>query len=361
MKKKVLSLVLALSMVGASLAGCGSSKDTAAADTKTDAAAEETADAAATTEETKEITIAVPDPEASYIYQAAQEFANRAEEYSGGSLKFTISGNGSLYGGDTAAGIKQLSAGSLQMLILATSVYASFEPGYNVISVPYMFDDQQQLLDYLNSDVGQELMNRVSSMGIKTVGSWTRSFREVTNSKNPVNTPDDLKGMVLRVPNNSLYVEFFSACGAVTTPMNFSEVYNALQLNTLDGQENPVDVPYSNKFYEVQKYISGTNHMADAWLVGMNSALFDSLSANQQEAIAKAGQEVQQWNVEFMDKENETALQTLVDNGMEYNDITEEGREAFVKVSQSCYPKFKELIADDDLFNATAEFCGKAE
>ena len=142
MKKKVLSLVLALSMVGASLAGCGSSNDTAAADTKTDAAAEETADAAATTEETKEITIAVPDPEASYIYQAAQEFANRAEEYSGGSLKFTISGNGSLYGGDTAAGIKQLSAGSLQMLILATSVYASFEPGYNVISVPYMFDDQ---------------------------------------------------------------------------------------------------------------------------------------------------------------------------------------------------------------------------
>ena len=92
MKKKVLSLVLALSMVGASLAGCGSSNDTAAADTKTDAAAEETADAAATTEETKEITIAVPDPEASYIYQAAQEFANRAEEYSGGSLKFTISG-----------------------------------------------------------------------------------------------------------------------------------------------------------------------------------------------------------------------------------------------------------------------------
>lgn len=362
MKKKVLSLVLALSMVGASLAGCGSSSnDTAAADTKTDAAAEETADAAATTEETKEITIAVPDPEASYIYQAAQEFANRAEEYSGGSLKFTISGNGSLYGGDTAAGIKQLSAGSLQMLILATSVYASFEPGYNVISVPYMFDDQQQLLDYLNSDVGQELMNRVSSMGITTVGSWTRSFREVTNSKNAVNTPDDLKGMVLRVPNNSLYVEFFSACGAVTTPMNFSEVYNALQLNTLDGQENPVDVPYSNKFYEVQKYISGTNHMADAWLVGMNSALFDSLSANQQEAITKAGQEVQQWNVEFMDKENETALQTLIDNGMEYNDITEEGRAAFVKVSQSCYPKFKELIADDDLFNATAEFCGKAE
>lgn len=295
------------------------------------------------------------------IYQAAEEFAKRANEYSDGSLEFKVSGNGSLYGGDTAAGIKQLSAGSLQMLILASSVYASFEPGYNVISVPYMFDDQQQFLDYLNSDVGTELMNRVSDMGITTVGKWTRSMRKVTNSVRPVNAPEDLDGMVLRVPNNSLYVEFFGACGAVTTPMNFSEVYNALQLNTLDGQENPIDVPYSNKFYEVQKYISGTDHMADAWLVGINSKLYDSLSDKQQEAITKAGEEVQQWNVEFMEKEDQKALDTLKENGMEYNDISEEDREKFVEVSKSCYDKFKELIKDDELFDATAEFCGKAE
>ncbi len=165
--------------------------------------------------------------------------------------------------------------------------------------------------------------------------------------------------MVLRVPNNALYVEFFGACGAVTTPMNFSEVYNALQLNTLDGQENPVDVPFSNKFYEVQKYISGTDHMADAWLVGINSEVFKGLSEKQQDAITKAGEEVQQWNVDFMEKEDETALQTLLDNGMEYNDISDEGREEFVKVSQSCYDKFKELIDDDELFDATAKFCGK--
>lgn len=107
------------------------------------------------------------------------------------------------------------------MLILASSVYASFEPGYNVISVPYMFDDQQQFLDYLNSDVGTELMNRVSDMGITTVGKWTRSMRKVTNSVRPVNAPEDLDGMVLRVPNNSLYVEFFGACGAVTNTNEF--------------------------------------------------------------------------------------------------------------------------------------------
>lgn len=357
MKRKLLAIVLTATIVCTSLIGCGGLNASKGNTDSKDAASAE----GESKEEKVSITIAVPDPDASYIYQAAEEFAKRANEYSDGSLEFKVSGNGSLYGGDTAAGIKQLSAGSLQMLILASSVYASFEPGYNVISVPYMFDDQAQLLDYLNSDIGTELMNRVSDKGITTVGKWTRSMRKITNSKRPVNGPDDLKGMVLRVPNNSLYVEFFSKCGAVTTPMNFSEVYNALQLNTLDGQENPVDVPYSNKFYEVQKYISGTNHMADAWLVGINSKLFDSLSTKQQEAITKAGDEVQQWNVDFMEKEDSKALQTLLDNGMEYNDITGEGRQAFVEASQACYDKFRELIKDDELFDATAEFCGKAQ
>ena len=144
MKKRILSALLALAMVSTCLVGCGGNKSS---------------ESKSSGKVTK-ITIAVPDPEASYIYQAATEFADRAKKYSNNTLEFTVSGNGSLYGGDTAAGIKQLSAGSLQMLILATSVYASFDPAYNVISVPYMFDDQQQLLDYLNSDTGKDLMNK---------------------------------------------------------------------------------------------------------------------------------------------------------------------------------------------------------
>ena len=307
----------------------------------------------------KKITISVPDPTTSYIYAAAEEFAKRATEYSEGTLEFNVSANGSLYGGDTAAGIKQLGAGSLQMLILASSVYASFVPGFNVISVPYMFDDQAQLLQYLNSDIATELFNRVNRMGITVVGKWTRSFREVTNSKRPITEPDDLKGVVLRVPNNSLYVEFFTACGAVTTPMNFSEVYNALQLNTLDGQENPIDVPFSNKFYEVQKYISFTNHMADAWVVGINSRVFKGLDEKQRAAIEKAGAEVQQWNVDMMAREDQVALKTLTDNGMVSNPVSPESMKKFIEVSKSCYEKFRELIKDNKLFDATAEFTGR--
>lgn len=375
MLRRLLAGILASSVCVLSLAGCGNSnaggasvaETSAAAGTsgETEGAKTETVDGISFTQRpevaagAKKITIAIPDPETSYIGVAATEFANRAMTYSNGSLDITVSGNGSLYGGDTAAGIKQLASGSLQMLILASSVYASFEPGYNVISVPYMFDDQAQLLEYLNSDTGKELMNRVNGMGITTVGRWTRSFREVTNSKKPINSPEDLKRLVLRVPNNSLYVEFFNACGAVTTPMNFSEVYNALQLNTLDGQENPVDVPYSNKFYEVQKYISFTNHMADAWVVGVNSSFMNGLTKEQQDALLKAGEEVQQWNVDYMAAQDKTALKTLTDNGMEANEISEEAKQQFIDISKSCYDKFKELIQDDALFDATAEFTGR--
>lgn len=362
MKKRVLATMLAGAMVCMSLAGCGSGAGTSTAATAAASAAAgaetQQAEAAPAADATK-ITIAVPDPDTSYIYAAAEEFAKRAEEYSNGTLDISVAGNGSLYGGDTAAGIKQLGAGSLQMLVLASSVYASFEPGFNVISVPYMFDDQAQLLDYLNSDTADELFNRVNSMGINVVGKWTRSFREVTNSRRPITGPDDLKGLVLRVPNNSLYVEFFTACGAVTTPMNFSEVYNALQLNTLDGQENPVDVPYSNKFYEVQKYISFTNHMADAWVVGINGKFFDSLTQEQKDALIKAGDEVQQWNVDMMAEQDQVALQTLTENGMEANELSGEAQKQFVDISRSCYDKFKELIKDDALFEVTARFTGR--
>lgn len=205
-----------------------------------------------------------------------------------------------------------------------------------------------------------DLFNRVESMGITCLGRWTRSFRQVTNNVRPITCPADLEGLTLRTPSNSLYVEFFDACGANVNPMNFSEVYNALQLNTLDGQENPVDVPATNNFYEVQKYISATNHIADAWVVGMNSAKLSGLSEDQQNALRQAAEECQQWYVDYQAEKDGEMLQLLTDNGMEYNELTEEGFNQFVEISQSLYPMFKTLVENDELFDTTVEFCGKA-
>ena len=307
----------------------------------------------------KKIQISVSHSNTSYIYRAAEEFARRASEYSDGTLEFEVVPNGALYEGIVDYGIQQLSHGSLPIVILSTATYTNFVPGFNVISVPYMFDSKEQLLKYLNSDVATELFNRVNSMGITVIGKWTRSFREITNSKRPITKPSDFQGVILRVPNNPLYVEFFTACGAVTTPMDVAGVYKALEKGYIDGQDNPIDVAYSNKFYEVQKYISLIDHMADVWLVGMNTKFLKKLSKKEQAAIERAGREVQEWNVSMIAEQGKIVLQHLLDKGMEANEISKEAQQQFIEISKSCYEKFKQFIRDDELFEATAKFTGK--
>lgn len=306
-----------------------------------------------------EFNISSPDPESSSITVAAEEFAKRVEEKSEGSIKIEVFPNGSLYGADPNAAVKQLGSGAIDMLVLSTSLYANFESKFNAISVPYVFDDTEQFTSYLNSDLGDELMEDVAELGIKGLGYWTRSFRQITNAVRPITVPSDLDGVKLRVPNNPLWVDFFKEAGAIPTPMAFGEVYNALQLKTIDGQENPADVPLASKFYEVQDYFSITNHMADGWIVGMNNDKYNELSDEQKTIFEEVTIEMQDWKIEYDAKQDQEAIDELVENGMTVNEITAEQQKQFVEVSQKLYPKFKEIVGDNEFFDNTMEFVGK--
>ena len=210
-----------------------------------------------------ELTLSTPDPDTSEITIAANRFAELVAEKTGGEVTLNVFPNGTLYGGDPSGAVKQIAGGSLDMLLLSTSLYANFNPKFTAISIPYLFDDTEQLRAYLQGDLGNELLADLDGIGIKGLSLWPRPFRQITNSKLPIETPEDLAGLKLRVPNNPLWVEFFGKLGAVPTPMAFAEVYNALQLKVVDGQENPITVPVSAKFFEVQTYASLTNHIAE--------------------------------------------------------------------------------------------------
>lgn len=349
--RKLLALGLASVLVLSLLSGCGKlseNNSTASSEAVT-----------AGTSETVKLTLSTPDPDGSSITESAKEFAKKIEEKTNGTVKVTVYPNGSLYGGDPAAGIKQLSAGGLDILTLTSAVYSSFVPEFTIISIPYLFDDADQYRDFLNSDTGKQLLSSTDSMGIKGLSFWTRSFRQITNSKRPINTPADLKGIKMRVLNNPLWVDFFTATGAVTTPMAFGEVYNALQLATIDGQENPVDIPISAKFYEVQKYLTISNHIADGWVVGMNAEKLKKLTPEQQQAIQEAAVEMQQWKVEYDLVEDQKALQELAEKGMEINEISPENQALFVEISRSLESRFRELIGNDEMYDKALEFVGK--
>lgn len=310
-------------------------------------------------EKTVEFTLSTPDPDTSSVTVAANEFAKKVLEQSNGTIKIKVYPNGSLYGADPSAAVKQLGSGALDMLVLSTSLYANFEKKFNAISIPYLFDDTKQFTSYLNSETGKELLGSIGSMDITGLGYWTRSFRQITNAVRPITVPADLAGVKLRVPNNPLWVNFFKEAGAIPTPMAFGEVYNALQLKTIDGQENPVDVPVSAKFFEVQKYVSVTNHMADGWIVGINTKKYNELSDTQKKVLSDVTAEMQGWKVDYDSTQDKKALDTLVSSGMTKNEITPEQQKQFVEISKKLYPTFKELVGDEAFFNKTLEFVGK--
>lgn len=305
------------------------------------------------------LTLSTPDPDTSEITVAANKFAELVSAKTNGEVTVKVFPNGTLYAGDPSAAVKQLAGGSLDMLVLATSLYANFNPKFSAISIPYLFDDEAQLRSYLAGEPGKELIADLNAIGIKGLNLWPRPFRQMTNSKRPIGTPEDLASLKLRVPNNPLWVEFFGKMGAVPTPMAFAEVYNALQLKVVDGQENPINVPLSAKFYEVQKYVSMTNHMADGWVLGINPAKFEALSDAHKRAIEEAAVEAEAWKV---GNDNATAEKTIAElqgHGMEVNRLTPEQQQAFVAVAKELYPVFAGLVKDQAFFDKTIAAVGK--
>lgn len=305
------------------------------------------------------LTLSTPDPDGSEITVAANKFAELVAAKTNGELTIKVFPNGTLYGGDPSGAVKQLAGGSLDMLLLATSLYANFNPKFSAISIPYLFDDEAQLRGYLSGEQGQELIADLQTIGIKGINLWPRPFRQMTNSKRPIEKPEDLSGLKFRVPNNPLWVEFFKKMGAAPTPMAFAEVYNALQLKVVDGQENPINVPLSAKFFEVQKYASITNHMGDGWVLGINPTKFDGLSDAHKKALEEAGKEAEAWKVENDAATAESTIAELEKNGMTVNRLTPEQQQAFVAVSKELFPVFAELVKDQAFFDKTVAAVGK--
>jgi tripartite ATP-independent transporter DctP family solute receptor len=304
-------------------------------------------------------TLSTPDPDNSEITVAAKRFAEIVATRTNGEVEIKVFPNGQLYGGDPSAAVRQLSAGSLDMLLLSTSLYANFNPKFTAISIPYLFDDTKQLRAYLAGPQGNELIADLNKIGITGLDLWTRPFRQMTNSRKAITSPKDLEGMKFRVPNNPLWVEFFKKMGAAPTPMAFGEVYNALQLKVVDGQENPINIPVTAKFFEVQKYATLSNHMADGWVLGINPAKFNALPEAQHKALRDAAVEAEEWKVKNDEADAEKSIALLKEKGMEVNALTPDQQKAFVAVAKELFPRFAELVKDQAFFDATLTFVGK--
>jgi tripartite ATP-independent transporter DctP family solute receptor len=237
-------------------------------------------------------------------------------------------------------------SGAVDVAVLSGGVVSAVVPEMSVFDIPFLFRDEAQAKTVMQGPVGGKVAAKFASKGLVLLAFGKQGFRQLTNSKRPIRTPADLKGVKLRVVANDIYTMSFQAFGAETTTMDFPLVYGALKDGRLDGQENPPTTIVASRFNEVQKHLSITDHTFAPIAFVANRAMFEQLDPAAQEALmaaAKAGAETT-WQVTL----DATRLKELRGVGMEVVDKID--RQAFIDALKPLEPEFekrfgKELIA----------------
>lgn len=220
---------------------------------------------------------------------AARHMAELVVKKTGGKVTMSVHPAGEL--GNDGAILEGVRLGSIDLALTGNPFFTQFAPRLNVMDLPFLFRDTAHAHKVMDSPIGSELLKDLEKNRMKGLAFWEIGFRHITNSKRPIRTPDDLKGIKIRTTPNKAHIEAFKLWGANPTPMAFTELYLALQTGAVDAQENPINNIYANRMYEVQKHVSLTGHAYTASIIVMNLAKFNGMPADQQKAIAEAANE----------------------------------------------------------------------
>ena len=222
--------------------------------------------------------------------QAGRKFGELMEQATGGKVKVDVYAADQLTGGNQSEGIQALMNGDpVQISMHSNLIYSAFDPRFNVVSLPYLFDSVETADAVLDGPAGEELVKLLESYDLHCMGMAENGFRQLTNSVRPVHSVEDMKNLKLRVAGSNLLMKCYELWGADATNMNWSETYTALQQKTVDGQENPLPAIDAASVQEVQKYVSLWNANYDCLFFCINQGIYDSLTQEQQKVVDEAG------------------------------------------------------------------------
>jgi len=251
----------------------------------------------------------------------ANEMAENIKKESGGRIEIQVFPNNQL-GSDTDM-LSQIRSGAIQFFTLSPGILSTFVPQAFINGVGFAFKDYDTVWAAMDGDLGKYVRGEIAKTGNLFAFDkiWDNGFRQITCSTRPIKTPEDLKGLKIRVPVSPLWTSMFKAFNAAPASINFSETYSALQTKTVEAQENPIVLASTNRFYEVQKYVSMTNHMWDGfWFLG-NKKAWDKLPKDLQDIVTKninAAAVKQRADVRQL---NENMRKELIAKGMVFNDV----------------------------------------
>lgn len=261
--------------------------------------------------------------------KVALQFAEEIKTASGGKMKVKTYGNTTLGADDHLR--DSLIGGTVEMAFISTAPLANIVKGFGVFDLPFLFDNEDVAYAVLDGAEGQKLLDTLPEKGIVGLRYWENGFRNITNSRHEIKTLEDLNGIKLRVMQNQVALNVFNGLGANAIPMPFSELFTALETKTVDGQENPLSIIVTSKFFEVQPFVTISNHVYTPYVLVVSKKWWDKLSQDEKAIIETAVQKYQAIQRQASRDGNAEYIQFLQDNGVKVTQLPVEEKERMLQ------------------------------
>ena len=268
----------------------------------------------------------------------AEHFAKLVSERTNGDVEIKFYPDGTL--GSSTAIVSGTRTGTIDIAMIGTVNLGGLAEGFLALDLPFIFKDEAHVYRALDGDAGKELFAELDKVGLQGLAFFENGFRNITNSRQPIKEPEDVKGLKIRVPQSQTLVKTFEALGANPVPMAYGELYTAMETGAIDSQDHPTSTLYAGKFYEVQKYLSMTHHGYAAVTLVMNSRKFDKLSEEYQKIFLDAALESAKFQRELNATEDKKLIAKMEEAGLQVNydvdldkfsEATKSVRDEFVK------------------------------
>jgi C4-dicarboxylate-binding protein DctP len=280
--------------------------------------------------------------------KAAQKFADLVAEKTGGKVKVEVYPSSQLYGDKDE--LDALVAGNVQMIAPSVTKMVKLDPRFQFTDMPFLFRDRDHVLKFFKSDTAKKLLNseKLISNDIKGLAFWENGFKQLTNNKRPIKTPVDVKGLKFRVQAGKVLEGQYKALGAGSATIPFGDTYAALQQGTVDGTENTFNNIDTQKYEEVQKYMTVSNHGRIDYGIFVNNTFWESMPEDVRTKVEEALQEATEYEWKIAGEEDKNSFEKLKKYGkMQINELSDAERAEFEKALQPVYEEFNSVITPE--------------
>lgn len=304
-----------------------------------------------TGEQPKLIRLAYTAGPSELLHRAAAHFAERVKADSGGALEVRLYPSGQL--GNERELTEGLKLGSVDLIVTGLAVIGWYAPEYGAFEVPFTWRDYAHVERVWNGPVGDDLRRTMHERAsVRLMQPWFRGPRYLTTTSRKVLSPDDLKGLKLRVPELEVYMKVWQTFGANVTPIPFTDIFMALKLGVVEGQENPLATIYANHLQEVQKYVMETRHLISFYIPALGPSLERRLTAQERELLLRALDEATRWHNQEVERAEATYRTELETAGVEFVPID---TEPFRRLARERVPRLFEKIWKPGLYERISE------